>query len=142
MSDRTSDVQHIVAATHRYALGLDTFTPSRVADAFTDDAVWDATAVGLKRVEGRDALLELFQRDADTVAEQYHLTTNHVVEFDDHDGAHGTNYVLAEAVTREGGSIRAAVLNHDVYRRTADGWRIASRTIVPLTTPQMDRFEL
>jgi ketosteroid isomerase-like protein len=142
MSGQISDIQHIVAATHRYALGLDTFTPSQAAAAFTDDAVWDATAVGLKRVAGREALLDFFQRDAETVAEQYHLTTNHVIEFDDHDNAHGTNYVLAEAITKEGGSIRAAVLNRDVYRRTADGWRIASRTMVPLTTPHMDRFQL
>lgn len=140
--DRASDVRQIIAATHRYALGLDTFTPSCAVTAFTDDAVWDATAVGLNRVEGHDALLEFFRRDAEIVAEQYHLTGNHVVEFDDRDHAHGTNYVLAEAVTKEGGSIRAAVLNHDVYRRTAGDWRIASRTIVPLTTPQVDRFAL
>jgi ketosteroid isomerase-like protein len=142
MPDLTSDTQQIIQVTHQYALGLDRFTPDHATAAFTEDAVWDAAALGMKRVEGRVELLELFKRDAETVAEQYHVTTNHIVEFDDQDNAHGTNYVLAEATTKEGGSIKVAVINQDVYRRTADGWRIASRTILPLTKPHVDRFEL
>lgn len=45
-------------------------------------------------------------------------------------------------LTKEGGSIRAAVINEDVYHRTPDGWRIAHRRILPLITPHVDRFEL
>jgi hypothetical protein len=49
--------------------------------------------------------------------------------------------VLAEGTTTGGASIRAAALNVDTYRRTADGWKIASRVISPLTAPQMEGFE-
>ena len=52
-----------------------------------------------------------------------------------------TDYVLAEGRTTGGASIKAAAFNVDIYRRTADGWKIASRVITPLTTPQMEGFE-
>ena len=48
--------------------------------------------------------------------------------------------VVAEGRTTGGASIRAAALNVDTYRRTADGWKIASRVISPLTAPQMEGF--
>lgn len=139
--ERTSAVQDIINATHRYARGLDRFRPEEAIEAFTDDAYWDATAVGLERFEGREQILEFFRRDAAGMSEQYHAITNHLIEFDDAETAHGTNYVLAEGKTASGGAIKAAALNEDLYRASADGWRIAGRTIVALTTPQMDAFE-
>jgi ketosteroid isomerase-like protein len=135
------DRAEIVQATHLYARGLDRFDPKEALSAYTDDAVWDATGVGLERYEGRDQVLAFFERDAGSMSEQYHLMTNHIVEFDDDDHAHGTNYVLAEGRTTSGASIKAAAFNVDTYRRTADGWKIASRVITPLTTPEMEGFE-
>lgn len=135
------DRAEIIQATHLYARGLDRFDPKEALAAYTDDAVWDATGVGLERYEGREQVLAFFERDAGSMAEQFHLMTNHVVEFDDDDHAHGTNYVLAEGRTTTGVAIRAAAYNVDTYRRTAAGWKIASRVITPLTTPQMEGFE-
>ena len=41
----------------------------------------------------------------------------------------------------ERAGFKAIALNEDTYRRTADGWRIASRRISPLTPPEMDGFD-
>ena len=141
ISSRVHDELDIIRATHTYALGLDRFDPQLAASAFSADAVWDATAVGLERFEGADAILAFFERDAAAVDKQFHVLTNHRLEFVDDDHAHGTNYVLAEAEMKSGAKIKAAALNEDSYVRTAHGWRIQSRVISPLTTPEMDGFD-
>lgn len=139
---RTDDVLAIQRATHLYARGLDRFDPREALSAFTDDAVWDATPVGLERFEGREAILGFFERDAAAIADQFHIITNHVVDVDD-DGetARGTNYVFSEGHTRSGASFKAIALNEDTYRRTPEGWRIATRRISPLTPPEMEGFD-
>ena len=139
---RTADLLEIQRATHVYARGLDRFDPQEAVTAFTDDAVWDATPVGLERLEGRDAILAFFERDAAAIAHQFHVITNHVVDFDGEGStARGTNYVFSEGHTKSGASFRAIALNEDVYRRTADGWRIAERRISALTPPEMEGFD-
>lgn len=140
-TSRTQDELDIVRATHTYAIGLDTFDPRLALSAFSDDAVWDATAVGLTSFEGSAAILDFFERDAAAVEKQFHILTNHRVEFVDADHARGTNYVYAEAEMKSGARIKAIALNEDTYVRTDDGWRIASRVISPLTTPDMDGFD-
>lgn len=135
------DELDIIRATHIYALGLDRFDPPLALSAFTDAAVWDATAVGLERYEGSRAILEFFERDAASIEKQFHVLTNHVVEFIDEFHARGTNYVFAEAEMKSGAKIKAIALNEDTYERTDVGWRISSRVISPLTTPEMDGFD-
>ena len=139
---RTDDVLEIQRATHLYARGLDRFDPQEALSAFTDDAVWDASPVGLERLEGRDAILGFFERDAAAIADQFHIITNHVVDVDDGgETARGTNYVFSEGHTKSGAAFKAIALNEDTYRRTPDGWRIASRRISPLTPPEMEGFD-
>ena len=143
---RVADVLDIQRATHVYARGLDRFDPQEAASAFTDDAVWDATAVGLERFEGRAAILGFFERDASAIADQFHVITNHVVDFpDDADGdgttASGTNYVFSEGHTKSGAAFKAIALNEDTYRRTPEGWRIAGRRISALTPPELEGFD-
>jgi ketosteroid isomerase-like protein len=139
---RTDDVLEIQRATHLYARGLDRFDPQEALSAFTDDAVWDATPVGLERLEGRAAIVAFFERDAAAIADQFHIITNHVVDVDDGgETARGTNYVFSEGHTKSGAAFKAIALNEDTYRRTPDGWRIASRRISPLTPPEMAGFD-
>lgn len=140
-SSRPQDELDIIRATHTYAIGLDTFDPKLALSAFSDDAVWDATTVGLERYQGRDAILDFFERDAGAVDKQFHIITNHRIEFVDDDRAHGTNYVFAEGEMKNGAKIKAIALNEDTYVRTTEGWRIQSRVISPLTTPEMDGFD-
>jgi ketosteroid isomerase-like protein len=142
VQSRTDDVLAIQRVTHLYARGLDRFDPQEALSAFTDDAVWDATPVGMERFEGREAILGFFERDATAIADQFHIITNHVVDLDeDGETARGTNYVFSEGHTKSGAAFKAAALNEDTYRRTPDGWRIAHRRISPLTPPEMDGFD-
>ena len=139
---RVADVLDIQRATHLYARGLDRFDPQEAASAFTDDAVWDATPVGLERFEGREAILGFFERDAAAIADQFHVITNHVVDLaDDGETARGTNYVFSEGHTKSGAAFKAIALNEDVYRRTPSGWRIAERRISALTPPELEGFD-
>ena len=137
---QVADVLDIQRATHLYARGLDRFDPQEAASAFTDDAVWDATAVGLERFEGRAAILGFFERDAAAIADQFHVITNHVVDLDG-DTASGTNYVFSEGHTKSGAAFKAIALNEDTYRRTPEGWRIATRRISALTPPELEGFD-
>jgi ketosteroid isomerase-like protein len=141
MSDRATDIQQIINATLLYARGLDLFDPQEALSAYTEDAYWDATAVGLKRFEGSAEILGFFEADAGSMTEQFHIMTNHIVEFDGPDTAHGTNYVFSEGTTKNGATIKAIALNRDEYRRVGDTWKISGRAISPLTTPQMEGFE-
>jgi ketosteroid isomerase-like protein len=140
-SDAVPALQEIIQATHRYARGLDRFDPQEALSAFAPDAVWDATPVGLERFEGHEQILKFFERDAGAMANQFHIITNHIVEFDSADRAHGTNYVFSEGETKSGAKIRAIALNEDEYVKTAEGWRISSRVISPLTPPSMEGFD-
>ncbi|MBB3665200.1 ketosteroid isomerase-like protein [Prauserella sediminis] len=142
MEERAAERYEIMQLSHLYARGLDRFDPLEALSAFSDDAVWDATAVGLDRFEGREKIREFFERDAASVADQFHIITNHIVEFDGPDSAHGTNYVFSEGHAASGAKFRAAALNEDTYVRTASGWRIASRAISPLTPPELEGLDV
>lgn len=139
---RAQDELDIVRATNTYALGLDRFEPGLALSAFSAEAVWDATAVGLGRLEGHERILDFFENDAKAVDRQFHILTNHIVEFVDDDHARGTNYVFSEGEMTSGATFKAIALNEDTYVRTPEGWRIASRVISPLTTPQMEGFDV
>lgn len=141
ISERTAAELEIIQVTHRYARGLDRFDPAGALSAFTEDAVWDATAVGLERFEGHEQIRAFFERDAEAIASQFHIITNHVIEFDAADRAHGTNYVFSEGQTSSGAKFKAVALNEDGYVATPDGWRIASRVISALTPPELDGFD-
>lgn len=132
MIDRCSDVQEITRAVHIYARALDQFRFDDAVSVYTEDAYWDATAMGLKRCEGRDEMRALFESYFDVIIEGFHIVTNHLIDFDGPDTAHGTNYLLSEGTTKSGAAVRGNALNEDAYRRTADGWQICGRRISPL----------
>ena len=138
MRDRAADLQQIIEATYRHARGVDRADPEEAIRAFTDDAVWDATALGFERLVGRESLLNFLRSDAVLVAEQFHILANHIIEFDGPTTAHGTCYLFSEARTKSGSFLKVAMLNEDSYRETSVGWQIAVRVVSLLTTPHIE----
>jgi ketosteroid isomerase-like protein len=135
-----ADLEAIKALTHRYGIALDRFDVDAVLAAFTPDAVFDATAFGLARMDSHDDLREFFEHNREAMASQMHLFANHVIEFDGPDEAHGTNYLLEDGFAKNGARITCLGCNEDRYVRTDDGWRIAGRVITPLVPPQIEGY--
>jgi ketosteroid isomerase-like protein len=134
------DLEEIRAVTHRYAIALDKFDIEGTLAQFLPDAVFDATAFGLARMDGHGDMREFFDHNAEAMATQMHLFANHVIEFDGPDQAHGTNYLLEDGFAKNGARITCLGRNEDQYVRTPDGWRIASRVITPLVPPQIEGY--
>jgi ketosteroid isomerase-like protein len=135
-----ADLEDIKAASHRYAIALDKFDIDGVLSQFESDALFDATAFGLSRMEGHDDMREFFEHNASAMSAQMHLFANHVIEFDGPDSAHGTNYLYEDGVANNGARIMCLGRNEDTYVRTPDGWRIATRVITPLVPPQIEGY--
>jgi ketosteroid isomerase-like protein len=134
------DREAIKELTHRYGLALDTFDLDATVDTWVPDGVFDCTEFGLGRLEGHDQIREFFRHNQDVMADQMHLITSHVIEFDGPDEAHGTSYLLQDGHTNDGARIHCLVLNRDRYVRTSDGWRVAERSIRPLVQPQLEGY--
>jgi ketosteroid isomerase-like protein len=134
------DLEEIKAVTHRYGIALDKFDIDGVLSAFLPDAVFDATAFGLSRMEGHADLRAFFEHNSDAMTSQMHMFANHVIEFDGPDTAHGTHYLLEDGVATTGARITCLGRNDDRYVRTEDGWRIATRVITPLVPPQLEGY--
>jgi ketosteroid isomerase-like protein len=127
-----SDVAQIVRLTHDYALYNDTFQVDRLVNLFMPDAWFDMEPAGLDRYVGREAIREFFQREERALSHVMHLTSNHRVDIDG-DSASGTAYFLAIGISRRSGrENQARGYYQDAYVRTAEGWRFASRSSIPL----------
>jgi ketosteroid isomerase-like protein len=134
------DLEEIRAVTHRYGIALDKFDIDGTLAQFLPDALFDASAFGLSRMEGHGDMREFFEHNAAAMETQMHLFANHVIEFDGPDLAHGTNYLVEDGIAKNGARITCLGRNEDEYVRTEDGWRIASRVITPLVPPQTEGY--
>ena len=135
-----ADLECIKRLSHRYARCLDRFDVAGVLESFTHDAIFDASAFGLPRMEGHAQIREFFEHNETSMASQMHLFANHIIDFDGTDEAHGTNYLYQDGFTKEGGRIVCLGINEDRYVRLPDGWRIARRKITPLVPPQLEGY--
>ena len=138
--DRMADLEDIRALSARYARGLDRFAIDEVLEPFAGDAVFDASPMGLDQYKGADALRNFFGHNQDVMADQMHLFSNFVIDFDGPDEAHGTNYLLQDGHNKEGATVKCFCLNEDTYRRISGEWRIASRRISPLMPAQLESY--
>ncbi|MFC4244416.1 nuclear transport factor 2 family protein [Gryllotalpicola reticulitermitis] len=97
---------------------------------FTPDAVYDMSAAGLPVIEGVDALRAGAIRLGAENPIAHHVTNVFVVR----DGGDEVE-VDSKGFMLTGDGHMRSVTHHDVLRRTAAGWRIARRTIVPQRSP-------
>jgi SnoaL-like domain len=69
---------------------------------------------------------------------QIHAITNHLIEFDGPDAAHGTHYVLANAHLKDGTKILVHGLHDDTYVRNGSGWQVSTRSLAMLIPPVIE----
>jgi len=106
-----------------YGIVIDERDWSRIDELFTDDVVYDMSELGLGLLRGKDAVLRLW-RERDDLHPLAHHATNVVISATA-DGNSANVISKGLGVGRKGRV--GSVTYRDVVRRTAVGWRIASR---------------
>ncbi|MFT4210502.1 MAG: nuclear transport factor 2 family protein [Microbacterium sp.] len=138
MSLSPADHRELTDLVTRLCHALDFSRPQDFADVFTSDGVYRAvssTVTGEQqrfRHAGADELLAFA-----TAAVRKrrglgrHWTGNLLIEGDG-DAATATSYVLFVEIDGETGERRIPIsgVHRDTFRRTPEGWRFASRTVV------------
>lgn len=94
---------------------------------FTSDVVYDMSTLGMPVITGIEGAREAAQQMG-AHGPIAHFVTNIVIVSEDGDEATVDSKGL---MLMADGMTNAAVVNHDVLRREAGGWRIARRLIVP-----------
>lgn len=97
----------------------------RYASLFTDDAVYRIPDAGIEQV-GLEEIRAETRRMADEW--EYFVQNTHpgAIRIDG-DSASGRAYIYEFGLLRDGRSVLNYALFHDLYRRTADGWKFAER---------------
>ena len=132
-----TDYEEIRALQYRYGRLLDLNQPHAVAqEVFTEDAVDDRGRTPVP--VGRAAIEEMFTRALKQFAATAHVISSVEIALDG-DEATSATYVTAWHWNADGPdvTVRPAdfaliAIYEDKLRRTAEGWRIAHRTIRPL----------
>jgi uncharacterized protein (TIGR02246 family) len=130
---RLEAIEQIRLLKLRYAELCDrSYDADRLADLFTEDAVWDAGDRG--HAEGRAAIRELWAGMGAGIPFGVHFITNHAVQVHDDDRATGMAY-LWQPLTMDGEACWSATVYEEEYRRE-DAWRFATMHLhVAFVTP-------
>jgi SnoaL-like domain len=103
---------------------------ARLDELFTGDFVYDVEAFGFGLLTGADAFAEAARALGDANPLGHHVT-NTIVVAAEADEATVHSKGIGIVATGTSGS----VVYEDVVRRTAAGWRIARRKVIPRTRP-------
>ena len=100
---------------------------------YTEDAVWEGAA-GFARLEGHaDILAGARERRGSGItgpgAHSRHILTTIDVQVDGSDRARSKSCFMFSADTDTSPSLQAMGVYEDEHRRTADGWKLAHRSI-------------
>ena len=131
----SSDREEIQDLLIRYAMALDSRDWGLLATCFTEDGVTDYGDLGGEN-NGPAAIVELCRSALEPLDASQHIITNMVIATDGDSGS-ATCYFQAQHVLRgtEGGdNFLVGGTYRDRLVRTADGWRIAHRTLTPTWT--------
>ena len=103
----------------------------RLAELFTDDFVYDVEALGYGRIQGVQALVETATALGDRNPLGHHVTNSLVIAEEDDGGVRVRSKGIGIGTDGSSGT----VIYEDVVRRTASGWRIALRAVIPRKRP-------
>lgn len=122
-------------ASFKYALALDAKDPDALAQAFSEDGVWEVLG---NRMVGRDAIRKYWQtRTADWAPDhgRLHSISNQAIDVIDRTHARGVSKVVIYFFSTTPGNNKTLVpqliaQNDDEYVRTSEGWKLKRRSIV------------
>jgi ketosteroid isomerase-like protein len=123
------DIQKII---HRYAKAMDSQQWQLLDTVFVEEAVADYQAIG--ECHGRRAITDLVAKVLVQCKSTQHLIGNIDIELDG-DKAQSSCYLLATHIGKDNfdGEIYTVWGEYrDQLIRTADGWRIIHRTLIPM----------
>jgi hypothetical protein len=128
LEERIARLEHVEAIKQlqaRYAAVCDDhYNPDKMIELFTEDGVWDGTAAGLAKVEGRDALRAHFAAAGDYFKWAFHLMiAPDITVAADGQTARGSWYLLEPASLAEPGGPQAFWLGstYDISYVNVDG---------------------
>lgn len=122
----TSEIVEIHQLLSLYGHAVDRVDPDLIAQVFTEDAVFDATPVGLTTYEGRSTIVEWF-RLGKPPHPPFHASTNFYVFEEDGAVRAWSKWITNNADT---GKVRGGDYA-DVIVNTSAGWRIQERIASP-----------
>jgi ketosteroid isomerase-like protein len=128
------DERDIVAVVHRYCRALDTKDWPLLASVFLPDATADLSTPG--ELVGLDAIVARIRTALEHLDDSQHLVGNHEVSVDGDIATHRC-YLQAQHVRRAatgGPNYLVGGRYEDRLVRTAEGWRIAHRTLTVMWT--------
>ncbi|HKD69675.1 MAG TPA: nuclear transport factor 2 family protein [Candidatus Binataceae bacterium] len=121
---------HEIAA--HYGDLIDTRDWKGLAAVFTDDAVFDATDLGMPLLEGLDAIRKYMDES------QYHPLGHHITNI--YVESAGSEVILHSRIIAAGHRGRVSSASYcDRVRKTADGWRIYHRVCTLRRTWRISR---
>lgn len=134
--------QAILDLVAKWALCVDTFQIEPLMTLWVEDApTFDESAIGLASSTGRDEIRRYFVEDLfarmDSMA---HIVSGHLLEEFTDSTARAVSTVMVEGDVKGGGTVHAIVQYKDVCEREETGWKFRSRTVVPLTKPQIGAY--
>lgn len=109
-----------------YADSVTRMAPDELRDLFLPEATWTVTGYG--EPSGHDEIVTFLARLLEAWSGIVHVVHHGRVAFDAHDPDAATGWwVITEEGLHGGEHVRFVGVYHDTYRRTADGWRFATR---------------
>lgn len=122
--------QAIIDLIHEYSRLVDESRPDGVAALFTPDCVFRSTSGKNGTARGRDAVRDRMHLLLSTFSATSHHVSNIQITFASPDRAQGLVYLFAwHDFTKERPVGYLWGRYSDVYERTAEGWRIAERSM-------------
>jgi hypothetical protein len=112
----------------KYCAGIDRRDPCAFESIWHEDAEY---VVGRRagRFHGREQLAKVLGFVAKSYVSTHHWTTNHIVDFDEPDRAHGVSDSFAICITPAGSPCLVAATYDDDYERRVGQWKILRRVV-------------
>ncbi len=132
-----ADIRTLVS---RYSFDIDDRALDRIALLFTEDATV-RSADGVMNAVGRAQIISMYKARFEALGPGAHYTHDLILDFSEFANGEVRGRVSGHAeLARNGAMMVCALRYEDLYRRTADGWKIHMREISFLYYVPADQY--